>query len=73
MSTCTSCLLIRRRDRGEAPEDLAYRVMRRLGVTLSERCAEADMNRLALALRERLKSLRQPQDGSDGISGGVHD
>ena len=42
----------------QAPEDLAYRVMRRLGVPLSERCGEAEMNRLALALRERLQSER---------------
>lgn len=43
----------------QAPEDLAYRVMRRLGVPLSERCAEADMNQLALAIRERLESMRR--------------
>ena len=43
----------------QAPEDLAYRVMRRLGVPLTERCAEADMNQLALAIRQRLESMRQ--------------
>ena len=42
----------------QAPEDLAYRVMRRLGVPLSERCEEAEMNQLALALREQLESMR---------------
>lgn len=43
----------------QAPDDVAYRVMRRLGVPLTERCDEAEMNRLALALRERLESLRR--------------
>ncbi len=43
----------------QSPEDLAYRVMRRLGVPLSERCDEGEMNRIALALRERLESLRR--------------
>ena len=43
----------------QALEDLAYRVMRRLGVPLSERCDEAEMNRLALALRKRLELLRR--------------
>ena len=43
----------------QAPEDLAYRVMRRLGVPLSQRCDEAEMNRLALAIREQLLSERQ--------------
>ncbi|MYD08605.1 MAG: HIT family protein [Chloroflexi bacterium] len=44
---------------GQAPEDLAYRVMRRLGVPLSEQCSEAEMTQLAMALRERLPSLRR--------------
>ena len=35
----------------QAPEDLAYRVMRRLGVPLSQRCGEAEMDELALAIR----------------------
>ena len=43
----------------QAQEDLAYRVMRRLGVPLAVRCDEAEMNRLALALRARLASLRR--------------
>ncbi len=42
----------------QAPEDMAYRVMRHLGVPLSERCAESDMNALALAIRAGLKSIR---------------
>ena len=42
----------------QAPEDLAYRVMRRLGVPLPERCDDAAMNQLALALREQLESMR---------------
>ncbi len=42
----------------QAPEDLAYRVMRRLGVPLSERCGEAEMNQLALAIRQQLESMR---------------
>lgn len=40
----------------QAPEDLAYRIMRRLGVPWSERCEDAEMNRLAQALRERLEA-----------------
>ena len=43
----------------QAPEDLAYRVMRRLGVPLNERCAELDMNDFALAIRRQLESLRR--------------
>ena len=41
-----------------APEDLAYRVMRRLGVPLSQRCDEAEMNQLALAIRQQLETMR---------------
>lgn len=41
-----------------APEDLAYRVMRRLGVPLSQRCDEAEMNQLALAIRHQLETMR---------------
>ena len=33
-------------------EDLAFRVMRHLGVPASERCSDDDMNALALAIRE---------------------
>lgn len=43
----------------QAPDDLAYRVMRRLGVPLSERCDEAEMNQFGLALRERLEAIRR--------------
>lgn len=43
----------------QAPDDIAYRVMRQLGVTLSERCREDDMNALALAIRGQLKALRR--------------
>lgn len=42
----------------QAPEDLAFRVMRHLGVPMSERCSEDDMNALALAIRGRLNSMR---------------
>lgn len=42
----------------QAPADIAYRVMRHLGVPMSERCSEADMNALALAIRGQLKSMR---------------
>ena len=42
----------------QAPEDLAYRVMRRLGVSLSQRCDEAEMNQLALAIRHQLETMR---------------
>lgn len=50
----------------QAPEDLAFRVMRRLGVPLSDRCDEAEMNRLALALREQLEATQRQPDRSDG-------
>ena len=43
----------------QAPDDIAYRVMRHLGVPLSERCSEDDMNALALAIRGQLEALRQ--------------
>jgi len=43
----------------QAPDDIAYRVMRRLGVPLTERCDEAEMNALALAIRGQLESMRQ--------------
>ena len=43
----------------QAPEDIAYRVMRHLGVPLSERCSEDDMNALALAIRRELALARQ--------------
>ncbi|MCY4061095.1 MAG: HIT family protein [Chloroflexi bacterium] len=43
----------------QAPEDIAYRVMRHLGVPLSERCSEDEMNKLALAIRGQLETLRQ--------------
>ena len=43
----------------QAPDDIAYRVMRHLGVPLDERCSEDDMNALALAIRGQLEALRQ--------------
>ena len=43
----------------QAPEDIAYRVMRHLGVPAQERCDEAEMNALALAVRAQLESMRQ--------------
>ncbi|MCY4464040.1 MAG: HIT family protein [Chloroflexi bacterium] len=43
----------------QAPDDIAYRVMRRLGVPLAERCDETEMNALALAIRGELESMRQ--------------
>ena len=43
----------------QAPEDIAFRVMRQLGVPLVERCSEADMNARALAIRQQLESMRQ--------------
>ena len=43
----------------QAPDDIAYRVMRRLGVRLTERCDEAEMNALALVIRGQLESMRQ--------------
>ena len=43
----------------QAPEDIAYKVMRHLDVPLQERCDEAEMNALALAIRGQLESLRQ--------------
>lgn len=43
----------------QAPDDIAYRVMRRLGVPLTERCEESEMNALALAIRGELESMRQ--------------
>jgi diadenosine tetraphosphate (Ap4A) HIT family hydrolase len=43
----------------QAPEDIAYRIMRQLGVPLQERCDEAEMNALALAIRAQLESMRQ--------------
>ncbi len=42
----------------QAPEDIAFRVMRHLGVPASERCSEDDMNALALAIRGQLTSMR---------------
>ena len=45
----------------QAPEDIAYRVMRRLGVSLTERCAEDEMNALALAIRAELETMRQAE------------
>ena len=41
----------------QAPEDLAYRVMRRLGVPLPERCGEDQLNQLARCIRARLDKL----------------
>ena len=43
----------------QALDDKAYRVMRRLGVPLSERCDETEMNALALALRGQLEATRK--------------
>ncbi len=43
----------------QAPADIAYRVMRQLGVPLAERCDEAEMNALALAIRGQLEALRR--------------
>ncbi len=42
-----------------APADIAYRIMRRLGVPLAERCDESEMNALALAIRAELESMRR--------------
>ena len=43
----------------QAPADIAYRIMRRLGVPLAERCDESEMNALALAIRAELESMRR--------------
>jgi diadenosine tetraphosphate (Ap4A) HIT family hydrolase len=43
----------------QSPDDIAYRVMRRLGVPLAERCEESEMNALALAIRGELALMRQ--------------
>lgn len=43
----------------QAPDDIAYRVMRQLGVPLTERCEESEMNALALAIQGELKLMRQ--------------
>ena len=43
----------------QAPDDIAYRVMRHLGVPVNERCSEDDMNTLALDIRGQLETLRQ--------------
>ena len=43
----------------QAPADIAYRVMRQLGVPLAERCDETEMNALALAIRRQLEALRR--------------
>ena len=43
----------------QAADDIAYRVMRHLGVPADERCSEDDMNALALAIRGQLEALRQ--------------
>ena len=43
----------------QAPEDIAFRVMRHLGVGEDERCSEADMNALARTIRRQLSSMRQ--------------
>ncbi len=43
----------------QAPDDIAYRVMRHLGVPLTERCSEDEMNALALAIRGQLESMRR--------------
>lgn len=43
----------------QAPDDIAYRVMRQLGVPLTERCEESEMNALALAIRGELELMRQ--------------
>ena len=42
----------------QAPDDIAYRVMRRLGVPLSERCGEDEMNALAHLIRSHLELAR---------------
>lgn len=42
----------------QAPDDIAYRVMRHLGLPASECCSEDDMNALALAIRAELKAMR---------------
>ncbi len=42
----------------QAPDDIAYRVMRHLGLPVSERCSEDDMNALALAIRAELEAMR---------------
>ncbi len=43
----------------QAPDDIAYRVMRHLGVPLEERCDEIEMNALAMAIRARLEAVRE--------------
>jgi len=43
----------------QAPDDIAYKVMRHLGVPLRERCDEREMNALALAIRQQLSSIRE--------------
>ena len=43
----------------QAPDDIAYKVMRHLGVPLRERCDEQEMNALALAIRQQLSSIRE--------------
>lgn len=43
----------------QAPNDIAYRVMRQLGVPLTERCEESEMNALAQAIRGELELMRQ--------------
>ena len=42
----------------QAPDDIAYKVMRHLGVPLQERCGEVEMNALALGIRAQLESMR---------------
>ncbi len=42
----------------QAPDDIAYRVMRHLGLPASERCSEDDMNALAMAIRAELEAMR---------------
>ena len=42
----------------QAPEDISYKILRRLGVPLEERCSEADMNITAYAIRQYLHEIR---------------
>ncbi len=43
----------------QAAEDIAFRVMRHLGLSQEKRCGEAQMNALARTLRRELVSMRQ--------------
>ena len=42
----------------QAPEDISYKVLRRLGVPLEARCSEADINKIASAIRQYMNQVR---------------